>query len=154
MKFKINANVRGNIRLSTTTVSKANLSPPVGWSNLIFKLAKGDDNLPMRGAIYSPPSNYTPDPGPIEYTHDLTKKLTSGTHIGKVFLCGQNYNTPNQDDKILSYSLVNYRWNEVFEIECEQQDASKARKFWIQECMLQGCTFIYQKKTKIYQASL
>lgn len=138
LKVKINHIRRSMFVLKHQTAGKANVpSPPFpgGWPvTTVYKLSSPNSEInseppyPMRGAIYNPlTQTYTNDFEPIEYTIDETKAINSGSHVGKFLILAQNQHQVTPENKLINYSLIDYRWNEVFELECEQHDVQFAK---------------------------
>jgi|GEM_PF-1759576 len=133
LKVKISHMDRAKFLLRHKTLDKANTpipSFPNNWpANTAYKLSNAncDPNTPpaypIRGAMYDPISHlYTNDYEPIEYVIDETDQIINNTHVGKYAILGQNSSTPSANNKIIYFSLIDYRWNEVFELECDQHD--------------------------------
>ncbi len=83
--------------------------PTYSFNHLYYILDRNGDSSEMRGAY----------PGPIDLALDFGHYFIE-EDFGKIFLAIKEfeYGTPS-DGTINSYSIVDYRWGEEFELECE-----------------------------------
>ena len=125
-KIKLSKQDRGNKHIYTSKGSKANSAPgEYLWSE--YSLMKiGSANDPIRGAVYTDvngTATYTKDYNPLETFIDKTATVAPGYIFGKLFLKVSSTNSTGlPDDQIHDFVLVDYRWNETFELACDQHN--------------------------------
>lgn len=127
-KIKLSKQDRSNLIIFTSKGSKANSSPgEYLWSQYTL-MNKGSQNDPIRGSIYTDvngTATYTEDYSPLELFIDKSGSVASGLVFGKLFLKVTSTNSVGlPDDQIYDFILADYRWNETFELACDQQNVA------------------------------
>lgn len=113
LKVKIEANKRDDLRFGCGSTPLANYTAPVGSLNYYTGYSFDGGPFPIQGKDKN--GNYLN--GPIEVMFDYSYFYWN-TDVGKVFFI--NENTGTEVGQIKYLALVDYRWNEVFELPYDQ----------------------------------
>lgn len=117
LKVKATHFDRNSLAIGSGYAQLANMTSPSNKKPYDFLELRGG-GLPLRGNLFPNPEL---DFSPIEIELDFSYNHPN-VDLGKVFLFTVNSNTSTGEGVIHDFSLVDYRWGEIFELEYELHD--------------------------------